>query len=95
MTKQIELSETKQPTEIEPALVSDKEAAAMLRLSVSEFHRLLSSGRLGFKKIKFATKCVRYSLQEIRDWCRAGCPSRGEWVRMENMQYKTFERRKS
>jgi len=74
-------AKTKSRPELEPALTDAAGAAAMLNLSVSMFHRLYSSGRVGFKKIKLSSKCCRYSVQEIRAYCRAGCPSREQWLR--------------
>lgn len=86
MTEQLESTKANSPIQTEPALVGDKEAAAMLSLSVSEFHRLHSSGRLGFQKIKLAKKAVRYSTQEIREWAYQGAPSRSQWARLEQQQ---------
>ena len=67
--------------DIEPALVNAAGAAAMLNISVATFHRLLSSGRIGPQKIRLASKCVRFSIQELREWSRSGCPSREQWAR--------------
>lgn len=85
MTDQLEPSKvnTKSRPDIEPVLVDAAGAAAMLNLSVSAFHRFLSSGRIGVRKIRLASKCIRYSTQEIRDYARAGCPARVEWARRE------------
>lgn len=83
MLVELEPGKTKQRIDIEPVAVDAARAAAMLSISTSMFHRLLSSGRLGFKKIRLANKCVRYSTEEIREYSRAGCPSREQWLRME------------
>lgn len=69
--------------DIEPVLVDAVGAAAMLGISTSMFHRLLSSGRIGPQKISFGSKCVRFSVQEIREYSRAGCPAKVDWARRE------------
>ena len=69
--------------DIEPVLVDATGAARMLGLSVSMFHRLLSSGRIGPQKISFGQKCCRYSVEELRMWIANGAVSRREWLEMK------------
>lgn len=60
-------------------LVSPAEAAKMLGLSKAMLYQLLSQGRVGPKVVAFGSKCKRFSVQELTDWCASGCPSREEW----------------
>jgi predicted DNA-binding transcriptional regulator AlpA len=73
---------TKSRPELEPAAVHAEEAAAMVGISVALWRRLYSAGRIGPRKIKLASKTVVWSVEEIRQWIRAGAPSRREWVQM-------------
>lgn len=67
--------------DIEPILVDSKTAASMCGISVAMWYRLLSQGRIGPQKIRLASKCVRFSIQELREWARAGAPARSQWLR--------------
>jgi predicted DNA-binding transcriptional regulator AlpA len=68
---------------IEPVAVHAEDAARMVGISEALWRRLYSAGRIGPKKIQLASKTVLWSVQEIREWARAGCPSRREWLQME------------
>lgn len=80
--EQLELSKTKSRLDLEPAAVDAVGAADLCGISVALWHRLYSSGRIGPEKIRLASKTVRWSTQEIREWIRAGAPGREQWVRM-------------
>jgi len=81
VTDQQEHSKTKPSIEIEPVLVDAAGAAAMLGISTSMFHRLLSAGRIGPRKISFGTKCKRFSVSEFKSWVQDGCKSRERWLK--------------
>ena len=52
--------------EIEPLLINAAQTAKILGISVAMYHRLLSSGRIGPARIRLGTKCVRFSVSELR-----------------------------
>jgi predicted DNA-binding transcriptional regulator AlpA len=83
MRKQLEPGKPKSPIDIEPAAVHAEEAAAMVGISVALWRRLYSAGRIGPRKIQLASKTVVWSVEEIRQWVRQGCPSRKQWLERE------------
>ena len=62
---------------IEPILVNAVDAARSLGISRSQFLALESAGRVP-RKTRLGGS-VRWSLQELRAWASAGCPSRDRW----------------
>ena len=65
------------PLAVEPMLLSDKQLAVALNVSVGHVHALDNSGKL--PKPRKLNKSVRWSTQEIREWIAAGCPDRLKW----------------
>ena len=69
---------------IEPLLLSAPEAAALCGVSARHWATLHSEGlvpvpvRLGRR--------VLWRAEELRDWARAGCPSRLRWVEFQETQ---------
>jgi predicted DNA-binding transcriptional regulator AlpA len=61
-------------------LLSARELAARLGISVAQVFRMNSSGALGPRPIKFGEKCSRWITAEVEAWVRAGCPSREQWL---------------
>ena len=51
--------------------------ARMLNVSTRQVFRLSKIGKLP-KPVRFG-KCVRWRIEEIRDFVKAGCPCRDEW----------------
>ena len=66
---------------ITPLLLSREQAAIALGgISVSHLDRLERAGKIGPSPVKLG-RCIVYSVDELRRWCEAGCPSRVEWDR--------------
>lgn len=63
--------------EIEPVLLTAKQAAAVLGLSVSGLYALHNAGKVPLPR-KLG-RSARWSVDEFRDWDRAGCPIRADW----------------
>jgi hypothetical protein len=63
----------------EPLLVDFPGLAKLLSRSVASLYRDRAAGRLGVEPVKLCGS-VRFSVQEIREWVRAGCPTRREWL---------------
>ena len=55
------------------ALITDKEVADMLQVSVRHLHRLKSRGDV-IQPVKIG-KLTRWNLEEVEQWIRNGCPS--------------------
>ena len=53
-------------------LVTDKEVARMLNVSVRHLHRMKSRGDV-IRPIKIG-KLTRWNLEEVEGWIRGGCP---------------------
>jgi predicted DNA-binding transcriptional regulator AlpA len=62
------------PAAPEPLLVSSKELAQLLGVSVSSVERLRAAGRLP-EPVVLTAGCLRFRLSEVRDWVAAGCPA--------------------
>ena len=56
-----------------PSLVTDKDVAQMLKISVRHLHRLKSRGDF-IHPIKIG-KLTRWNLEEVEHWIRNGCPA--------------------
>lgn len=72
---------TTKPLNVETMLLSDKQLAVVLSISVTHVHTLDNSGKLP-KAVKLS-KSKRWITTEIRDWTNAGCPERIEWLLMK------------
>ena len=68
---------------VEPILTDGKMAARMLGFSLSHFYGLVNAGRIGPTARAFG-KSKRYVVAELRQWARAGCPKRQEWIEMKH-----------
>jgi len=81
---QLELkTQAKARIDIEPILVNSEIAAQMCGISLAEWFRLLASGRIGPKKIIFGSKCVRFSVAQLKLWAANGAVSRREFLEMK------------
>jgi len=58
---------------IRPTLITDKDVAQMLKISVRQLHRLKSRGDI-IQPIKIGNS-TRWNLEEVQQWIRNGCPS--------------------
>ena len=63
--------------DLSPILVDAKDAAALLGISRAHLHNLRSSGRI--PKPERLGRAVRWSVEELLAWSRAGCPARDRW----------------
>lgn len=61
-----------------PLTVNTKEAASLIGVCRTLFYEMKSDGRLGVKPIAFGRKKV-WSVEELTEWVRAGCPTRDKW----------------
>jgi predicted DNA-binding transcriptional regulator AlpA len=62
---------------IEPLLVSRRQLAALLAVSLASLDRLAAADRLP-RPLRLAGS-VRWRLEEVRAWVEAACPPRKEW----------------
>ncbi|HYE18867.1 MAG TPA: hypothetical protein VEA69_10505 [Tepidisphaeraceae bacterium] len=64
-----------------PELLERRQAAELLNLSLTAFTDLESRGYVGPAPLRLGDsgRIVRFSLEELRAWIRAGCPSRAMW----------------
>ena len=67
-------------TEDDRLLVSARDLARMLSVSLATVRRLDSAARLP-RPVRLAGS-VRWRADEIRRWCEAGCPERRTWETM-------------
>lgn len=65
--------ERRDPSFIEPTLVTATEVAKMLNVSVRTLWRLRSAKQLP-TPVRLGS-AVRWRFEEIRDWITAGCPA--------------------
>lgn len=68
------------PTDTEPLLICDREAAALCGLSRATWHRLRAAGRLP-PAVRLG-RAVRWRRLEIERWIAASCPDARTWAAM-------------
>ncbi len=56
-----------------PSLVTDKEVAEILQISVRHLHRLKSRGDI-IQPVKIG-KLTRWNLEQVEQWIQSGCQS--------------------
>ena len=61
-----------------PLLVDAAGAARLLSIGRTSFFGLLTAGRVP-RAVLRAGRIVRWDVQELQAWIRAGCPSRDRW----------------
>lgn len=64
---------------LDQLLVDALGAAHIAHLSRSKWFQLLSAGKVPAPIRTFGARCPRWSVEELRDWIRAGCPDRLAW----------------
>ena len=70
-----------------PALTTTAGGVArMLHVSIRQVWRLNKIGRLP-SPVRLGN-CVRWRVDEIRDFVKAGCPSRQEWERLTTNKHE-------
>ncbi len=65
---------------MEPALINDMAAAALLGISRAHLHRLRASGR--FPAGIHLGRALRFNRLELWAWAEAGCPDMRTWGAM-------------
>ncbi len=65
----------------QPLAVSAEQLASLFGLSVRTIRQMDASGRLP-RPVRLSRNSVRWVLEEIREWLRAGSPDRGTWEAM-------------
>ena len=60
-----------------PLLVRAPEAAHLCGVSEASWHRLRAAGRTP-APLRLGGSVV-WRMEELREWCEAGCPARREW----------------
>jgi prophage regulatory protein len=63
---------------VEPLLLTATEAARLCGVSEATWYRMASGARTP-APIRLSRGCVRWRLDELRDWIAAGCPDRRTW----------------
>ena len=74
-------------------LLSRKEAATTLGLSISTFARRESDGSIGPVPVRIgpgSKAAKRYRRDELERWCEAGCPDRLTWAEMEKASKRSL-----
>jgi predicted DNA-binding transcriptional regulator AlpA len=66
---------------LEPILLDARGAAKLAGVSRATWYRLHSSGRCP-SPVRLGAR-VLWRLEELREWARAGCPSRARWEEMK------------
>ena len=69
---------------IEPVAVDSATFARMLSISPRHFAALEKSGYIGPRALSLGNSRRRlFSVDEIKSWCRSGCPNRIEWMKQQ------------
>jgi len=63
--------------EFQPIVVRAPEAALLLNVSLRTVQKMHSTGAMP-RALRLGRCCV-WSVEELRAWIRAGCPSRSRW----------------
>ena len=62
-----------------PLLVNSGEAASMLGMGRTFFYALMSTGEFGPEPIRLGRNKKLWSVAELEEWIKAGCPIRNVW----------------
>jgi hypothetical protein len=65
-------------------LLGRKELAEFLAVRLPQVQYLHNSGRIP-QPIRFDFGPPRYSVPELRDWVRMGCPPIGDWIKLRGL----------
>jgi predicted DNA-binding transcriptional regulator AlpA len=68
---------------LEPMLLSARDLAAMLGVGLRTLRAMDTGGRIP-APLRLSPGCVRWRLDEIRSWLRAGAPDRATWLRLRD-----------
>lgn len=61
-----------------PIFVDAKHAAALHSVGLRTWRAWDAAGRVP-APVRLSPGCVRWRLDELREWAEAGCPDRNEW----------------
>ena len=64
---------------LDPLLVPDGGAAALISVSQSHFQAMEAAGQIGPTSVRFG-RSKRWPVCEMQRWVEAGCPSRVRWL---------------
>jgi predicted DNA-binding transcriptional regulator AlpA len=70
---------------LSPLLLTAEQAAQLLGFTKQFFYQLQASGSLGPQALYFG-KRARWSVYELREWIKAGCPPRERWLAMKQTE---------
>lgn len=68
---------------METLLLSAEDSAQLLGIGRTLFYSMHSSGRLGPMPVKLGRRAL-WRREELKNWVRAGCPARNQWIEAEN-----------
>ncbi len=68
--------------ELQPLAIDAKALAATLGVSVRSVRTMDGAGRIP-RPVRLNGRCIRWPLDEIRAWLRAGAPDRRTWEAMK------------
>jgi predicted DNA-binding transcriptional regulator AlpA len=63
---------------VEPLLLAAAAAARLCGVSEATWYRMAAAARTP-APIRLSRGCVRWRLDELREWIAGGCPARREW----------------
>jgi predicted DNA-binding transcriptional regulator AlpA len=66
-------------------LVSARDAARLCGLSVATWHRRAAAGLVP-AAVRIGPGCVRWRVEELREWIGAACPPRATWEALQAAQ---------
>ena len=70
-----------------PLLIDARELARLLSVSRASIFAMNSRGQVPVPVRPTGTD-PRWNVQELRDWCAAGCPERSQWEAIKSGQPK-------
>ena len=77
--------QSRETSALEPLLVDFAGLAKLLCRSVASLYRDRAAGRLGVEPVRLCGS-VRFSVEEVRAWVAAGCPTRRAWEAIKATQ---------
>lgn len=68
---------------LEPLAVSINDACLLLGIGRTLFYQMASDGRLGVLPLSFGGRKKLYSVEELKNYVKAGCPNREQWQQIK------------
>lgn len=66
-------------------LLSGKQVCHRLSIGLSHLHAMKRAGKFPLAPIRLG-RSVRYSADDLRRWCEAGCPASAKWNAIEMLR---------